>query len=89
MKYREMILEQQEELLTLRNENRELKEKVSIKNKITKTSSNMIYLEGGEGPYCLRCYEAEDKLCTLYRKSKGGKDIWSCRVCNQAFGGLL
>jgi len=92
MRYREMILEQQEELLRLREENRELKEKQSVKDRVIKTAADMIYLDNGdsrEGPYCLRCYETEEKLFSLKHSSKGGKDIWVCRVCNHAFGGTL
>ena len=88
MKYRELLLEQSEEILNLKKKVRELENKLNLKNKLEKTSEGFFVVEKDgtrEGPYCIRCKEAEDKLLSLREVTFEHKTFLSCPDCNSSY----
>lgn len=82
-----------EELLRIQEENHALKEKVKQlegkleeKGKVTyeKPSYWIVDGESRDGPFCQKCFDADNKLIRLQGEKR---DIWSCHECNSTFYG--
>ncbi|NOR58797.1 MAG: hypothetical protein GQ474_09775 [Sulfurimonas sp.] len=80
------IAEIQESLIASEQEKKELINKIKVK-------SNMIYekpyywkLDGEEkdGPFCQRCFDADEKSIRL---QGGNNDVWTCKQCDKTFRG--
>jgi len=65
------MLEMQGKILELSEENKELKEKLEIKGKIT-LKNNFYYIEN-DGPFCTRCRDVEKKLVRAHPKGNYAK----------------
>jgi hypothetical protein len=83
---REELLKLQDDKQALKKTISELEEKLSIKSKLVyeKPSYWMQENDSRIGPFCQRCYDAEQKLIRL----QGGKnDSWKCMQCNSKYHG--
>jgi ribosomal protein L37AE/L43A len=83
---REELLKLQDDKQTLKKTISELEEKLSVKEKLIyeKPSYWMQENDNRIGPFCQRCYDAEQKLIRL----QGGKnDFWKCMQCDSTFYG--
>ena len=88
------LQEIQEAFIDLKAENIELKEELHELKKKTRIQENLkyeapfYYLENEnakDGPFCQRCYDAEDKLVRLVEKdSTKGSHI--CKECKNYYG---
>lgn len=82
-----------EELLRLQEENRVLKEQNRILEDNLSTRQGLIYEKPSywqekdgvkDGPFCQKCYDAEQKLIRL---QDANNDTWHCRACKSAYFG--
>ena len=83
------LLEMQKKLQDLEKENRELKEKLEIKENLKYDRENNVYWlekegKGKEGPFCPLCWETESKL--IHLNSTGRPNVWVCFQCKNYFG---
>lgn len=85
---KELQLDQQEEIIRLREENQSLKQKL-------KNSSDLIFkkpfyykqFEDGnyDGPFCTGCYDDKEKFVRLFQRTES---LWICPVCGGKFDSL-
>jgi hypothetical protein len=77
------LLDMQRKLLDLDDENRDLREKLKIKNDLF-FENNAYWLKKAdasiEGPFCSACWDRDRQLIHLQRV-RNGIDIWLCPVC--------
>jgi predicted nucleic acid-binding Zn-ribbon protein len=77
------LLDIQKKLLDLDGENRDLKEKLKIKNDVF-FENNAYWLKKAdasiEGPFCSACWDKNKHFIHLQRV-RTGVDIWICPVC--------
>lgn len=82
-----------EDLLRLQEENRELKEAARVLEEKWSIKEAMVYkapsywLKKGDsedGPFCQKCYDADEKLIRL---QGGSNDYWMCKQCNSHYTG--
>ena len=80
LELREGALELQEENLELREKVKELEDKLSLKKNVQWEKPHYWVINGEEkdGPYCQKCYDADQKLI---RMQGGGNDRWTCNEC--------
>ena len=91
MELRIGALEIQEENLALKSKVKELESLLDIKQNLEyKGQVYWRYLsdEAGDytirdGPFCQRCYDADQKLIRLYDLKNGW---WRCKLCSNTFG---
>ena len=83
---REELLLLQEENQRLKGTMKELEEKLSTKEKLIweKPSYWLKENDSKDGPFCQKCYEADQKLIRL---QGGGNDVWKCHQCNSVYYG--
>lgn len=77
-----------EENIRLRNENRELKEALDLKGKMT-FEEPFWYLEGDETPYCPACWEVKKQavhvVVELKAPTSSGRPGWQCPNCKHVY----
>jgi len=82
-----------EEMSRLQDENRDLKDKARVLEERLKTKEGMIYKapsywmqkDGAEdGPFCQKCFDANQKLIRL---QGGNNDHWVCKECTSHYAG--
>jgi hypothetical protein len=82
------LLEMQKKIEELENENKNLKEKLEIKEKLEYDSENNVYwvIKDGkkEGPYCSLCWDDYKKLIHLHNTSQ--ERLWICPKCKTYAG---
>ncbi len=84
MDMRKEALDREEEILTLRKDIQELEETAD-------TRANLRYDRGAywlskEGPYCQRCWDADNKLVRLQdHSSTDAGPYWVCLQCEKGF----
>lgn len=83
MELREAVITLQEENFELRNKIRKLDEKLRIKGQL-KFSRNVYWSHEGQakdGPFCPRCFDIDQKLARLQDYG----DCWYCVACKQGY----
>lgn len=84
------FLDIQMQLIDLTNENQNLKQQVSERERETEIGKDLVYQEsvywlrkpeGRDGPYCPNCWDAQRKLIRLIPGATRG--TYSCGVCKQ------
>jgi hypothetical protein len=80
------VLELKLKLITLEDENRELKRRLDERAKVRR-EGRYFYLEGESEPLCPNCYHTSDKVIHLERHAglTPGKVQFFCRVCKEQF----
>jgi|SRR5215469_5196260 hypothetical protein len=74
-----------EENIQLRDENRELKEKIHLKG-VMKFQEPFWYQEGDEMPYCPGCWESDmQPVHVIVEWQDAGKTSWRCPLCNRQY----
>jgi ribosomal protein L37AE/L43A len=84
MELREGALALQEENLSLREKIKELEERLNKKKNIV-WQAPLYWMQDGdnkEGPFCQKCYDADEKLIRLQDVEKGN---WHCKVCDSVY----
>jgi len=81
----EKLLEMQNKIIELESENKDLKEKLSIKeNLIYENNSYWINDEGKKnGPFCSRCWDKNQELIRIH--SMGNSALCRCPECKNHF----
>ena len=90
MELREGALELQEENLVLKSKIKELENKLDVKEHVEYEGPvywRWLEDEAGDctvkdGPFCQRCYDADQKLIRLYFIRAG---VWACKHCNSVY----
>jgi len=88
MKYRKLVLNQNEEIQKLKQQNSSLKAKLELKSKIKKSDKGLYLVndEGEqEGPYCVRCYEVTDTLISLRKIEYDHRYYYVCSEFKQEY----
>ena len=91
----EEIMRQREYVVALREENIELREKITKLESAENIKQNLIFRDGRyylkrevgveDGPYCQRCWDSDGKLIRLQVGTGSDYDNWVCFVCNKFF----
>jgi len=90
---RDQILELREDLHKAQTDNHKLKKEVSTLEMKLEEKGNVQYekpsywvVEGDskDGPFCQKCYDADNKLVRL---QDGKDDFWICRECKTSYRG--
>ena len=77
---REKMLEMQEENSNLKKENKKLKDNSQIENDL-EIKNNCDYRKSNKlGPYCTCCWDDENKLLNLHKKSSGKIHCPKCKT---------
>ena len=84
LEMQEKLLEQQKKILDLENENRELKDKLTLKDNIIFERNAYWIAKGSEkdGPFCTKCKDSEDKMVRM-RVGKYTFGWANCPNCNK------
>ncbi len=80
------IAEIQESLIDSEQEKKELRKKLETKDNMIFEKSYYWKLIGEvkDGPFCQRCFDADEKLIRL---QGGNNDVWRCAQCDKTFNG--
>jgi ribosomal protein L37AE/L43A len=78
------VADVQSEILVRDSEIRALKEQLELQQNLVweKPYYWLIHNDEKDGPYCQKCYDADNKLVRL---QGGGTSFWLCKVCNSKF----
>lgn len=83
LEVQEKLLEMQNRIAELETEKKDLCAKLEIKENLI-AERNMYWIvkeEDKDGPFCTRCWDAEDKLVRLHRaESHGGIQCPKCKI---------
>ncbi len=83
---REELLRVQDENHSLKKQIKDLNEKLTQKERLQYIKPSYWLVDGEEkdGPYCQKCYDANQMLIRL----QGGRnDVWSCHECKSTYYG--
>ncbi len=80
------IAEIQESLIASEQEKKELRIKLETKDNMTFEKAYYWKINGEvkDGPFCQKCFDADEKLIRL---QGGNNDVWSCAQCSKTFHG--
>lgn len=86
MELQKFLLQLQQEALDLQAENMTLKTHIQGLENTKKLQTelafkNGVYWKNGEGPFCQRCQDADEKLIRL----QDWHDCWHCTNCKQSY----
>ena len=83
---RELLITQQDENQKLKTRIKEIEDSVELKSKIVYEKPSYWIKEGDQkdGPYCQRCWDADQKLVRLQEKSTG---YFVCLGCDKGYEG--
>jgi ribosomal protein L37AE/L43A len=83
---REELIKTQDENHTLKENVRELKQKLDEKGKVKYSKPSYWVVEGDakDGPFCQKCYDVDNKLVRL---QGGNNDEWHCKSCEAYYRG--
>ncbi len=86
MELREGALELQEENFALKEQIKKLNEAINFKQSVEWEKPHYYVLknETRDGPFCQRCYDADEKLIRL---QNGKNDFWECNECDSKYKG--
>jgi hypothetical protein len=76
------VINAKEEIIKLREENLKLKKQTETKKDLVQKKNKLYYTKANEGPFCPRCYEADNKKISLHDQ---GNSYWMCPECDHTF----
>ena len=75
----EKMLEMQKKIGDLEKENTDLKDKLKTKGNLRLENHAYWMIDNGDGPFCTRCWDAENKMIRLH--PTGNPAFYNCPSC--------